>query len=167
MDGLCQLWSIYFLLCTKHSICPNKHPNHDFLIPSKDVAEGYGVSTVTLRTTMSRYPDDFVEGVHYVRAVSVATPLKNVQPHAVLWIKRGVIQIGFHIQGKKALQFRHWAESVILGVVENKKKSIISLPKKRNHNRITPVRMVSILSDIARIENNELRLSLIEKLGVC
>ena len=144
-----------------------KHPNHDFLMPSKDVAEGYGVSASTLRTCMSRYPNDFTEGIHFVRAVSVVTPLKNVQPHAVLWTKRGVISLGFHIQGKKALMFRQWAENVILEKLGKTPKTVVlPIPQKRNHNRITPIRMVGILTDIAKIEDSKLRLSLIEKLGV-
>ena len=144
-----------------------KHPNHDYLIPTKDVAFGYGVSTGTLRTTMSRYPNDFKEGTHYVRGVSVATPLKNVQPHAVLWTKKGVIQLGFHIQGRKALVFRQWAESVILEKMNNNpsiKIPIINEKQKRNHNRLTTSRLVEILADVALIENKELRISLLNKL---
>ena len=45
-------------------------------------------------------------------------------------------------------------------------EEIQKIPSKRNHNRITPVRMVSILADVAKIEDSKLRLSLISKLGV-
>ena len=38
---------------------------------------------------------------------------------------------------------------------------------KRKHNRLTQERMISILADIAKIDDKQLRLSLIEKLGVC
>lgn len=38
------------------------------------------------------------------------------------------------------------------------------LPTKRNHNRLTQDRMVSILADVCRIEDKELRLSLTTKL---
>ena len=43
---------------------------------------------------------------------------------------------------------------------------VLQAPKKRNHNRLTQDRMISILADVARIDDRELRLSLISKLGV-
>lgn len=35
---------------------------------------------------------------------------------------------------------------------------------KRNHNRLTKERLVDILADVARIEDKELRLTLVDKL---
>mgnify|MGYP003608678467 CR=1 FL=1 len=43
---------------------------------------------------------------------------------------------------------------------------VLQLKKPRNHNRLTQERMISILSDVAKIEDKGLRLSLISKLGV-
>ena len=140
------------------------HPEFDFLIPTKDVAKGYGVSLSAIRSAHSRYSEDLKENVHYVKAVAIQTPLKNVQPHATLWTKKGVIQLGFHIQTGRAIVFRQWAESIIMKVTANS----VDLPivTKRKHNRLTQERMISILADIAQIDDKQLRLSLISKLGI-
>ncbi len=140
------------------------HPEHDFLIPSKDVAKGYGVSISAIRSAHSRYSQDIIENIHYVKAVAVQTPLKNVQPHATLWTKKGVIQLGFHIQSGRAIVFRKWAESIIMKATA----PAVQLPEvtKRKHNRLTQERMISILADVCKIEDNQLRLSIISKLGV-
>jgi hypothetical protein len=47
------------------------------------------------------------------------------------------------------------------------KKGYPKLPPKRKHNRLTQQRLVSILADVAKIDNKEIRLSLMQKLGVC
>ena len=72
--------------------------------------------------------------------------------------------MGFFIKSERAKLFRDWAENVILEVTSPEVKLPPATPRK--HNRITPARMVSILSDVAKIEDKDLRLSLIAKLGV-
>ena len=97
--------------------------------------------------------------------------LVNAQPHQVFWTKRGIIRLGFFIKSKQAILFRDWAEDLIINVLEAGENflqpvPVLQAPKKRNHNRLTQDRMISILADVARIDDRELRLSLISKLGV-
>ncbi|MDY3317755.1 Bro-N domain-containing protein [Riemerella anatipestifer] len=141
-----------------------QNPNYEFVMPVKDVALGYGVSTGTIRKHLSEKQDEFIEGRHYVKGVTFCNTLANVQPHAVYWTKAGIVRLGFFIKSERAKLFRDWAESVILDVITKP----VALPPvaKRKHNRLTRERMISILADVAKIEDRALRLSLIEKLGV-
>ena len=42
--------------------------------------------------------------------------------------------------------------------------SIWPEPEKRKHNRLTQERLVDLLADIAKVEDKELRLSIVDKL---
>lgn len=141
-----------------------QNPNFEFVMPTKDVALGYGISGGTIRKHQERYKDDFVEGKHFVKGATISHTLPNIQPHAVFWTKAGIIRLGFFIKSERAKLFRDWAESVIL----NYSAPAVQLPEvtKRKHNRLTQERMISILADVAKIDDKELRLSLISKLGV-
>ena len=66
---------------------------------------------------------------------------------------------------------RRKAEDLIINVLEAgenflKPVPVLQAPKKRNHNRLTQDRMIGILADVAKIDDRDLRLSLISKLGV-
>jgi hypothetical protein len=141
-----------------------QNSNFEFIMPTKDVALGYGISGGTIRKHQERYSDDFVEGKHYVKGATISHTLSNVQPHAVFWTKAGIIRLGFFIKSERAKLFRDWAESVIL----NYSAPAVQLPEitKRKHNRLTQDRMIGILADIAKIDDKALRLSLISKLGI-
>ena len=141
-----------------------QNPNYEFVMSVKDVALGYGVSSGNIRNQMFRNQDEFIEGKHFVKGVCFSNALPKVQPHAIYWTKAGVIRLGFFIKSDRAKLFRDWAENVILNVIAKP----VSLPPvtKRRHNRLSQERLVSILADVARIEEKELRLSLISKLGV-
>ena len=141
-----------------------QNPNFEFVMPIKDVALGYGVSAGNIRNQMFRNGDEIIEGKHFVKGVCFSNTLKNVQPHQVFITKQGIIRLGFFIKSERAKLFRDWAESVIL----NYSAPAVQLPEvtKRKHNRLTQERMISILADVCKIEDNELRLSLISKLGV-
>lgn len=151
------------------TVLPNS--NHEFLMTTKQVAHGYGVSAQNIREHQ-RCNDDFVEGKHFIKGNSFSDTLgKNAQPHQIFWTKRGVIRLGFFIKSEQAKLFRDWAEDVIINVLENGENflqpvPVLQAPKKRNHNRLTQDRMISILADVAKIEDSELRLSLISKLGL-
>jgi hypothetical protein len=141
-----------------------QNQNHEFLMPTKDVALGYGISAGTIRDHQSKNPDEFVYGKHFVKGVDIFDTVKNTQPHAVFWTKQGIIRLGFFIKSERAKLFRDWAESVILNVTAPS----VQLPQvtRRKHNRLTTSRMVEILADIAQIDDKSLRLSLISKLGI-
>lgn len=141
-----------------------QNPNYEFVMPIKDVALGYGVSSGNIRNQMFRNSDEFTEGKHFVKGVCFSNSVKNVQPHQVFWTKAGIVRLGFFIKSERAKLFRDWAESVIL----NYSAPAVQLPEvtKRKHNRLTQERMISILADVAKIDDKNLRLSLISKLGV-
>lgn len=141
-----------------------QNPNFEFIMPTKDVALGYGISGGTIRRHVMEHNDELVEGKHFLKGVSILNTLSNIQPHQVFWTKAGIIRLGFFIKSERAKLFRDWAESVIL----NYTAPAVQLPEvtKRKHNRLTQDRMISILADIAKIDDKELRLSLISKLGV-
>lgn len=143
-----------------------QNQTHEFLMPIKDVALGYGVSAGNVRNQMFRNQDEFIEGRHYVRGVCFSNTLRNIQPHAVYWTKAGIVRLGFFIKSERAKMFRDWAEMVILQALAPQLPTNLPPVQKRNHNRLTQERMISILSDVAKIDNKELRLSLISKLGV-
>ena len=141
-------------------------PNSDFefLMTTKEVAHAYDVSPQNIREHQ-RVNDDFIEGKHFIKGVRISDTLgKNAQPHQVFWTKRGIVRLGFFIKSDRAKLFRDWAENVILNVIAKP----VSLPPvtKRRHNRLSQERLVGILADVARIDDRELRLSLISKLGV-
>lgn len=151
------------------TVIPNE--NYEFLMTTKEVAHGYGVSPQNIREHQ-RCNDDFVEGKHFMKGNSFSDTLgKNAQPHQIFWTKRGVIRLGFFVKSEQAKLFRDWAEDLIINALEIgenflKPVPVLQLKKPRNHNRLTQDRMISILSDVAKIENSALRLSLISKLGV-
>lgn len=151
----------------------NVLPNSDFefLMTTKEVAHAYDVSPQNIREHQ-RVNDDFIEGKHFIKGVRISDTLgKNAQPHQVFWTKRGIVRLGFFIKSERAKLFRDWAEDLIINVLDSGENflqpvPVLQAPKKRNHNRLTQDRMISILADVAKIEDSALRLSLISKLGV-
>lgn len=139
-----------------------QHPQHHFLMPTKDVALGYGISGATIRKHKETNGDEFKEGKHFLRGVSITHTLPNVQPHAVFWTKAGIVRLGFFIKSERAKQFRDWAEGVILEVTAPKAQ--LPAVAKRKHNRLTTERLVDLMTDIAEIENKDLRMRIIDKL---
>ena len=81
---------------------------HDWLLSTAQVAEGYGVSDSTLRGHKSEKSDELQEGKHWIKGSKNQT----------LWTKRGVIQLGFHVQSVRAKQFRAMAEGWVLAGME-------------------------------------------------
>lgn len=158
----------------------NVLPNvtHEFLMTTKEVANGYGTSTYAIQQAFHRKSDELIEGKHFFTALTFCQSEKITHPkelnlphNAILFTKRGIVRLGFFIKSERAKLFRDWAEDVIIQTLENgdnflQPVPVLQAPKKRNHNRLTQDRMISILADVAKIEDSALRLSLISKLGV-
>ena len=143
-----------------------QNQSHEFVMPVRDVALGYGVASGTIRNQLSKNFNEFIEGRHYIKGVAFCDTLPNIQPHAIYWTKAGVVRLGFFIKSERAKMFRDWAETVVLQALSPQlPKSLPDAPKRR-HNRLSQERLVGILADVARIDDRELRLSLISKLGV-
>lgn len=137
--------------------------SHEFIMPTKDVALGYGVSEEGIRSHRNYHKDELIEGTHFVKGVGISNSLsKNKQPNQYFWTKAGIIRLGMFIKSERAKLFRDWVEAIVLTVTA---PSIVLLKaKKRNHNRITGDRMIDLLADIALIEDKGLRMSIINKL---
>jgi hypothetical protein len=143
-----------------------QNQTHEFVMPVKDVAFGYGVAAGTIRNQLSKNFEEFTEGRHYLKGVAFCDTLGSIQPHAVYWTKAGIVRLGFFIKSERAKMFRDWAEGVILQALSPELPKALPPIQKRNHNRLSQDRLIGILSDVAKIDSKELRLSLIEKLGV-
>lgn len=78
--------------------------DHIFLLSSKDVASGYGVSESVLRSNKQNHSDELIEGKHFI----IDRSYKNTPK--TMWTKRGIVRLGFFIKSERAKQFRDWAE---------------------------------------------------------
>jgi hypothetical protein len=63
---------------------------------------------------------------------------------------------------------KHIKELLLKGstAIIKENKGYPPLPPKRNHNRLTTTRLIDIMSDVVRIDDKEIRLSLTQKLGL-
>ena len=96
---------------------------HEWLLSSKDVAEGYGLSAGGVRKTKERYADELVEGKHYLNVTKrhAQNVTGNSKARSVtMWTKKGVVRLGFLIKTPLAKQFRDWAEDFIINSSEPK-----------------------------------------------
>lgn len=123
-------------------VLPNTQ--HEFLMTTNEVANGYDCSTSAIRLVSHRNPDEFISGKHYLKNNEVSlhfvTKPKGGRP-TTLWTKRGIIRLGFFIKSKRAKQFRDWAEDLIIFAseqtsieqrinnLEQRFNNIISLPQ--------------------------------------
>ena len=92
---------------------------HEWLLSSKDVAEGYGLSASGLRSCKSENSDELEEGKHYVR-------ITDAKGQPLYWTKEGVVMLGFFIKTPTAKEFRRWASNFI--VEKSKEPKAPSIP---------------------------------------
>lgn len=161
---------------------------HEFLMSTNEVAKGYSVSSGTIRKHKLEHKEELVEGKHFITVINDRMGIRKTgssvtksnaycksggyQFRQVLWTKRGIVRLGFFVKSERARLFRDWAEDLVITKIEEAQRTVeksrqLSLwpePPKRNHNRLTKERLVDILADVARIDDKELRLSLIDKL---
>ena len=81
---------------------------HDWLMPSKLVAEGYDCSPNTIRGHKKEYASELLENQHW---------LKDENGHTQ-WTKRGVIRLGMFVRTERASLFRDAAEQLVLDAAE-------------------------------------------------
>lgn len=91
------------------------HAEHEFVVASKDVARGYGVSDSSIREHKRAHADELTEGKHWV--VRISDTLGGRQ-ETTLWTKRGIIRLGFFIRSERAKLFRDAAEDLVLGKID-------------------------------------------------
>lgn len=149
------------------TVLPNER--HEFLMTTKEVAAGYGVSEYNIRQHKMQHPLELIEGKHFVSAVSIPNGGSNIPHNATLWTKRGIVRLGFFIKSERARLFRDWAEELIIRLDEQRDLfgeviPVVAEKKRREHNRLSKDRLVDILTEVAKVEDKALRLLIIDKL---
>lgn len=133
------------------SVIPDKR--YGFLMTTTEVAKMYGISPSTIRGHKFDHKDELIKGKHFITVERESNGLKH---RINFWTKRGVIRMGFFIASAQTKLFRDPVENLV--IITDK------MEENGKHNRLTRDRLVDILADVARIEDKELRLSLVEKL---
>ncbi|MDR0295163.1 MAG: hypothetical protein LBH91_03095 [Prevotellaceae bacterium] len=152
------------------TVLPNEQ--HEYLMTTKEVANGYGISEYTLRCHKMNNSAELIEGKHFVTAVEILNGEQQgalkIPHNTTLWTKRGIIRLGFFIKSERAKLFRDWAEELIIKFNEFVELMSVAktLPARRNHNRLTADRLLDIMSDVCQIDDKELRLKISTKLMV-
>lgn len=147
--------------------------DHEFVMSTKEVSSGYGISEYTLRRHKMEHSSELLEGKHYMTAVQFMNgkpkSLLNLPHNSTLWTKRGIVRLGFFIKSNQAKLFRDWAEELVIERLE-KQLTLFEVPVQKQlsathrHNRLTPGRLLSIMADVARIDDRDIRLSITNKL---
>lgn len=144
-------------------------PNHEFIMPTKEVALGYGVGVDTIRRHKLEHQAELIEGKHFISGVSIPHAASHGSSKGTIWTKRGIVRLGFFIKSSRARLFRDWAEDLIINL-EQKQRDLFNEPvaprqlSARKHNRLSPARLVDLLADVALVESKELRERLVNKL---
>lgn len=151
------------------TVLPNSE--HEFLMTTKEVAKGYGVSQYAIRQSFFRNSTEIKEGKHFVKGITICNTLPNSQPHQVFWTKRGIVRLGFFVKSLQAKLFRDWAEELIIERIEQnqmlplKPKEVKALTGgNRKHNRLTPDRLLNIMAEVVKIDDATLRQSIANQL---
>jgi prophage antirepressor-like protein len=90
--------------------------DHEFLMSSHDVAQGYGIKSANLREHKRQHDDELIEGKHFISVRKTDSNPRAGIPHIqTMWTKKGIVRLGFFIKSEEAKKFRDWAEDYILG----------------------------------------------------
>jgi len=124
---------------------------------------------------------DFLIALKNSQEADVPNGLFDEGNKSLVQVVRGGSNQGTWMQEDVALEFSRWLspsfaiwtnkhikELLLKGrtALNQGQKGFPKLPPKRKHNRLTQGRLVEILADVAKIDNKEIRLSLMQKLGV-
>ncbi len=143
------------------SVIPNL--SYEFLMPTADVAKGYGVKEGTIREHKRANADELIEGEHFLTATAKGvrntdTLQKNFQPHQIYWTKAGIIRLGFFIKSNNAKMFRNWAEKVILREMEKpRKKSPLLEYHPADNQELGSTFQILAYREIVKIESSRVR----------
>jgi hypothetical protein len=85
---------------------------HEWLMETRLVAEGYGVSKNTIQKHFQRNSEEFILEKHFVTMDNLS--IVGAKSNQLFWTKRGVIRLGFFIKSARAKLFRDWAEDLII-----------------------------------------------------
>ena len=88
-------------------------PKHEWILETSQVAEGYGITDSSLRSTKSRNDEELLENKHFL-----VLPNATGNRTQTFWTKRGVIRLGFLIKSDKAKRFRDFCEDLVISKME-------------------------------------------------
>lgn len=143
---------------------------HEFLISTKDVAVGYGVTPYNIRRHKLEHSYELIEGRHFISNVSIPHVASPGSSKGVFWTKRGIVRLGFFIKSERAKLFRDWAEELVIKVDEQRSlfENVPTIAKrikrKRNINRLDRDRLIRLLALVSRVEDNDLRIAITNEL---
>lgn len=81
-----------------------------WLMATKEVARGYGVTEDAIRMVKMRHAEELIEGKHWL---SLEFPTPSGAKRMVCWTQRGVVRLGFlGLKSEQAAKFRDWAEDL-------------------------------------------------------
>ncbi len=105
---------------------------HEWLMETKLVAEGYGVSESTIREHKRKNSDEFIEGKHFLcvsitDAQKIGIKLPNMVREQTFWTKKGIVRLGFFIKSARAKLFRDWSEDLIIKELECNSNNFITI----------------------------------------
>ncbi len=138
------------------------HETHEWLMETRLVAEGYGVSESTIRDHKRLHKDELTDGKHFIGVENTDT-VGQGGSLKTFWTKRGVIRLGFFIKSARAKLFRDWAEDLIIRELEkNKQTDKVDLLEAKMHQYMSA--MYEMLQK--KIDKNHIELtSLIHNLS--
>jgi len=96
-----------------HRVTIMPDAEHEFLMTTAQVAEGYGVSERVIRDHKRLHADELTEGKHFLSRDEKFVSAKG-STKKTYWTKRGIIRLGFFIKSERAKLFRDWAEDLII-----------------------------------------------------
>jgi hypothetical protein len=100
---------------------PNE--NHEWLMETKLVAEGYEVDESNIKYHQKKHNDELIENKHFIRVRNPhSNPRGGIAHVQLFWTKRGVIRLGFFIKSARAKLFRDWAEDLIIREFDKKEE---------------------------------------------
>jgi prophage antirepressor-like protein len=139
--------------------------DHEFFLETKDVANGFGITTNALRQQANRHPDEYLEDRHFIRAMDLVSVTKcNAHPQTRFWTKAGIVRLGMFIKSERAKLFRDWVEKLVLDVLDPSKDNKVERREYKTVKSMTDTRLISLADDIMQIPDDKLRMSIWRKL---
>lgn len=91
------------------------HPEHEYVVETARVANGYGVRPHTVRMHKREHADELFEGKHWISVSNPDADTRNGEPKkATFWTKRGIVRLGVFIKSERAKRFRDAAEDLVI-----------------------------------------------------
>lgn len=104
---------------TPTAIIENARPDpvHIRLFTNADVAAGFECEEASVRVYKSRHKDELLKEKHWIE-----------EGGRTLWSVRGVIQLGFRMEGKRAAEFRSACEEILMQTAQEPDQEAVSVP---------------------------------------